>query len=105
MSVDALREELARLTALDAPSGFEEPVLRHARDELQACCSQVEVDVRGNVYGFQPGTDPQAPTVMVTAHADEIGFQVTSILPAGFLRFTKIGGPTDMVLPGRPCGC
>src|SRR5690606_2592565 len=38
---------------------------------------------------------------MLTAHADEIGFLVTSILPGGFLRFTKLGGPTTMVLPGQ----
>lgn len=96
-----LLQEIARLTSLDAPTGFEEPVLSYTRDELARVCAKVEVDVRGNVYGFQPGSDPQAPSVMITAHADEIGFMVTSIHPEGFLRFTKLGGPTDMVLPGQ----
>jgi putative aminopeptidase FrvX len=101
MSLDALKDRIARYTALDAPTGFEEPVLAAARDELAKSCERVEVDVRGNVYGYQTGADPNAPLVMITAHADEIGFLVTSILPGGFLRFTKIGGPTDMVLPGQ----
>ena len=64
-------------------------------------CEEVEVDVRGNVYGRIPGSDPDAPRVMITAHADEIGFLVTSILERGFLRFTKLGHPTDLVLPGQ----
>ena len=101
MTLDALRRRIAEFTAFDAPSGFEEPVLRAARDGLAKVCGRVEVDVRGNVYAFQPGTDADAPLVMITAHADEIGFMVTSVLPGGFLRFAKIGGPTTMVLPGQ----
>jgi endoglucanase len=38
---------------------------------------------------------------MLGAHADEIGFLVTHVTPAGFLRFTKLGFPTEMVLPGQ----
>ncbi len=101
MSLDHLRERLAAYTALDAPVGFEEPVLRRVRDELAAVCDRVECDVRGNVYGWLDGTDADGPRVMVTAHADEIGFMVTSIRADGFLRFTKLGHPTDMVLPGQ----
>ena len=101
MSHDALVKRIAQFTALDAPSGFEEPVLAAARDVLEKCCDSVEVDVRGNVYAYQSGTNPKAPRVLITAHADEIGFLVTSVLPGGFLRFTKLGGPTDMALPGQ----
>ena len=101
MSHESLIEEIARIIALDGPVGFEEPVLAYARDQLADCCDSVEVDTRGNVYGYQAGTDDNAPRVMVTAHADEIGFMVTSLLPGGFLRFTKLGGPTTMVLPGQ----
>ncbi len=96
-----IRDRIARYTALDAPVGFEEPVLLAARDELTECCERVEVDLRGNVYAYQTGTDANAPRVMITAHADEIGFMVTSILAEGFLRFTKLGHPTDTVLPGQ----
>jgi endoglucanase len=98
---DSLRDRLAAWTALDAPVGFEEPVLRAARDALARVCPRVEVDTRGNVYGWQPGTDPQAPLVMVTAHADEIGFLVTSLDPTGFLRFARLGHPNELVLAGQ----
>ncbi len=101
MSLSDLHDELQCLTNMEAPTGFEEPVLRYVQNALAGVCERVEVDVRGNVYGYQPGSDPNAPRVMITAHADEIGFLVTCLLPGGFLRFTKLGGPTDMVLPGQ----
>ena len=93
--------ELSALTALDAPTGFEEPVLQAMRDRFGACTDTVTIDVRGNLYATSPGSVPDAPTVMLIAHADEVGFMVSAITPEGFLRFTLLGGPTAMTLPGR----
>lgn len=98
---ESLRDRIAQFTALNGPVGFEEPVLIAARDALAKVCPTVEVDVRGNVYGYLPGRDAAAPRVMVTAHADEIGFLITSVTPQGFLRFTRLGYPTTLVLPGQ----
>lgn len=96
-----LIERIRELTSIDAPVGFEEPLLRFVRDALVETCDRVDVDVRGNVIGWLDGTSTDGPTVMLTAHADEIGFLVTSVRDDGFLRFTKLGHPTDMVLPGQ----
>lgn len=93
-------DELSQLTALDAPVGFEEPVLAWMADRLTRSCDRVECDVRGNLYAWQ-GNEPNAMTIMVTAHADEVGFMVTSVTPAGYLRVTLLGYPTVMVLPGQ----
>ncbi|HSG73535.1 MAG TPA: hypothetical protein VLA12_24175, partial [Planctomycetaceae bacterium] len=101
MQTNHLRQELIHWTALEAPTGFEEPVLAAVREELLPLCDSVELDVRGNLYGTLAGTVPSAPRVMLTAHADEIGFMVTSLLPGGFMRFTRLGGPTISVLPGQ----
>ncbi len=100
-SLDRLRRRLAELTALDAPVGFEEPVQQRVRDWLRPVVETVEIDVRGNLYARRPGTARDGLVVMLGAHADEIGFIVTHVTPAGFLRFTKLGFPTDMVLPGQ----
>ncbi len=100
MSLERIADRIREFASIDAPVGFEETVLRAVRDGLAAVCDAVEVDVRGNVYGRQVGAE-DGPVVMVTAHADEIGFLVTSLLPGGFLRFAKLGHPTDMVLPGQ----
>jgi len=101
MNVELLRQKLSDWTSLEAPTGFEEPVLRAAREALTPLCDAVTLDVRGNLYGELKGTDDHAPRVMLTAHADEIGFMVTSLTDDGFLRFTRLGGPTISVLPGQ----
>jgi len=102
MTTNELYEALAALTAIDAPAGFEEPLIRFARESFAPLVDDIRIDVRGNLYAVRKGTSASAPTVMVVAHGDEIGFMVTRITDEGFLRFVKIGGPTDMVLPGRP---
>lgn len=98
---ESLRNRIASYTGLDGPVGFEEPVLRRAADDLGQICERVESDARGNVYAYLSGTSEDGPRIMITAHADEIGFLVTSVTSRGFLRFTKLGHPTDLVLPGQ----
>lgn len=100
MQLSSLVEELAQLTALDAPSGFEEPVLSFCKQAFGRLCDSVEIDVRGNLYAHLSGSNPSAPLVAIMTHADEIGLQITRVTPGGFLEFTKIGGVTDGVLPG-----
>jgi len=101
MEPRTLFDELAFLTGLDAPSGFEEPVVRYVRERLEKVTDETTVDIRGNLFARKEGSDKDAPLVMVMAHADEVGFMVRHITAGGFLRFVKIGGPTDMVLAGR----
>ena len=101
MSSHPLFAPLAEWTAINAPVGFEEPVQQRVIQELQNVCDRVEADARGNVYGYQDGTDENGPTIMIGAHADEIGFMITCIREDGFLRFTSLGFPTEMVLPGQ----
>ena len=100
-----LPEELGLLTELSAPSGFEEPVLDAARSRLRPWSQSVELDRRGNLYAVRSGpVNEKARTglsVMLTAHADEIGLMVTSVHPLGFLKFTRIGYPAELALPGQ----
>src|SRR5947209_2232560 len=101
MTLDRLHHRLAELTGLDAPAGFEEPVQRRVRQLLEPVVEAVEDDVRGNLYARRPGTRPDGLVVMLGAHADEVGFIVTDVTPAGFLRFARLGFPTETVLPGQ----
>ena len=48
---DTLRERIAHYTRLDAPVGFEEPVLRQVRDELAAI-----TDGYKRIAGFDKAT-------------------------------------------------
>ena len=58
-----------------------------------------EVDPLGNVLVYSPRNG--GPAVMISVHVDEIGFLVKKIEPNGFIRFEKIGGGDDRILPAQ----
>src|SRR6266849_5009935 len=98
--LDALRTDLAELTALHAPSGAEQPVIARLRDLFSPLVDSVTVDHMGNLTATREG--PQGgPHVVVSAHADEIGAMVVSIEPEGFLRLLPLGGVQARLLEGR----
>jgi endoglucanase len=54
----------------------------------------------GNVLALKHGTDESSDfRLMLTAHIDEIGFMVTDIESNGLIKFTKVGGVDDRILP------
>ena len=97
---ESLREKLRELTSLSGVSGREGPVVRYLRDKLSRLADRVEVDSMGNVLAYKAGKRV-GPTVMIAAHSDEIGAMVRSIEPNGFIRFQKVGGTLDPLLPAR----
>ncbi|MCP2014498.1 endoglucanase [Deinococcus sp. HSC-46F16] len=96
----ALRDRLRELCDIDAVSGDERPLLRFLRTALAGRVDEFQIDVAGNAYAVRRGPAP-GPTVLIAAHTDEIGLMVKSIEPGGFLRFEKIGGVIDSLLPAR----
>src|SRR5918911_5679282 len=74
---EALRADLAELTALHGPSGAEQPVIARLRDLFTPLADGVAVDHMGNLTAALEGP-PGAPHVVVSAHADEIGAVVAS---------------------------
>jgi endoglucanase len=92
--LDLLRD----LCAAPAPTGFEGPVQDLVRRRLSALAAP-EGDPLGNVWGRVSGRG--APSVVVTAHADQIGLIVTCVDEKGFVSFDKIGGVDPQLLPGR----
>lgn len=96
----ALQTDLAALTALHAPSGCEQPVIARLRELFTPYVDTVAVDHMGNLTATRNGL-PDAPHVVVSAHADEIGALVASIEPDGFLRLLPIGGVQSRLLEGR----
>ncbi len=91
---------LRDLTALHAPAGFEQPVVRYLRDAFGPLADSVEVDTFGNLYAVKRGR-AEHPRLMVSAHSDEIGGVVKSILPDGFLKIDRLGGVLDSLIIGR----
>ncbi|AQQ54086.1 M42 family metallopeptidase [Planococcus lenghuensis] len=90
---------LKELAALPGGPGREHEVVKRVVEQLEPL-ADVEVDHMGNVYAVLEGNRP-GPTVMVSAHSDEIGCMVSAIEDSGFLRMERTGGMMDSLLTGR----
>lgn len=89
-----------QLLSIGAPSGYEEDIQAFFKEKIFPYVDAVEVDVMGNVIAVKRGP-LECPTVMVSAHCDEIGFLVSNIDAEGFLYVQEIGGIDTDLLPGR----
>jgi putative aminopeptidase len=98
--IQEIRESLRNLTAVDAISGDERPIVRHLAERLKGAGVELTADAAGNLYAVRRGP-VGGPTLLVAAHTDEIGMMVKSIDREGFIRFEKIGGVIDNLLPAR----
>lgn len=89
------------LTSLSGPCGYEHSVSYFLRDYLADKVDEVRIDPIGNVIARKKGDKP-GPTVLLTAHMDEVGFMVRKIEENGLLRFEKLGGHDDRILLAQP---
>jgi len=89
---------LERLTEANGVSGNEGEVRDIIRREIEGMVDEVRTDVLGNLIAIQRG---DGPTVMLAAHMDEVGFIISGIEKDGLLRFEKVGGIDDRVLPSK----
>src|ERR1700690_3077698 len=89
---------LRDLVTAFGPSGFEQPAQEVLRRRV-ARVAAPETDVLGNVVAtVNPGG---SPSLVVAAHADQIGLQVTWVDEHGFVYFDKLGGVDRLLLAGR----
>ena len=88
---DRMHELMARLDAAVGVAGDERLVAEVVVDELQGSFDEHESDALGNQFFTRRGRDG-APTVMLCAHMDELGFVVSHIEDEGFVRFAPVGG-------------
>ncbi len=99
-----LKQTLMDLTiqyaGIDGVSGYEQDVVRRLRDDLAPHADSVFVDPFGNLVATIDGPEG-APSLMVSAHSDEIGGVVKAIEPDGMIRFEKLGGVIETLLVGR----
>jgi putative aminopeptidase FrvX len=95
-----LLDAVTELTALHAPAGREDAVIRHLHRRLAPLSDRLELDPFGNLYAFRHGPEG-GRRLVITAHADEIGLIVRSIDERGFVRFAPVGSPHSQLLPGR----
>ncbi|MEW5801408.1 MAG: M42 family metallopeptidase [bacterium] len=96
LEIDKLLEELIMVPGV---IGYEDPVRKRIKELIEGCVDRVEVDALGNLTGLREGDGKRH--IAFFAHMDELGLVVTNITSDGFIRFKKMGGLDDRVLPSR----
>jgi tetrahedral aminopeptidase len=92
---------LQKLSEAHGVSGHEDAVreiiLGAIRDRVDAC----RIDGMGNLIAFKKGNGSSPLRILAAAHMDEVGLMITGAEDSGVLRFAKVGGIDDRVLPAR----
>jgi endoglucanase len=96
-------EELQFLETLihtPSPVGYESKGQEVWMKELEKYSDRLEKDAYGSAAAFMD-VHPEAPTVMLEAHCDEIGMVVQYISDDGFVYVNKLGGSDSTISRAR----
>ncbi len=97
---DRLRETLIALMSLPGLSGHEDRVRREIRRRIEALGLDARADRLGNLIATREG-DPGAPSVMLFAHMDQLGFVVRKVEADGRIRLQRVGGVPERALASQ----
>lgn len=92
---------LEELSEAMGVSGHEDEVRQIITDAIADQVDEYRVDSIGNVIALNKGDGSSDLKVMVAAHMDEVGFMISQIEESGLLRFFKVGGLDDRILPAK----
>ncbi len=94
---------LGELTQAPGVSGGESAVRKLLRQRVEPLADTVRIDALGNLIAFKKGAarGGRRRLVMLAAHMDEVGLMITHIDKSGYLRFAKVGGIDDRLLPAK----
>lgn len=82
---------LKKLTQLSGVSGNEKEVREFILNEIKPYVDQLQIDPLGNLIATKKGKEGY-PSIMLSAHMDEVGMMVKSIDDNGFIKFLPVGG-------------
>ena len=97
----SLIDDITTYSELFGPSGEEDRVIRRFTSDLETLGVDTTVDALGNVIAPLNRAAEGYPTLMLSAHLDEIGFVVRKIEDDGFVRVHRVGGVNDRVIAGQ----
>lgn len=95
-----LRKDLHDLMLIPGLSGHEDRVRRHLRNLMETEGFECRTDTLGNLIATLEG-DEGAPSVMLFAHTDQLGFVVRKIEADGLIRVERLGGIPEKALPAQ----
>lgn len=85
-------ELLKKLSSLNAIAGNEKEVRDFLKKEYKNLGYSYNVDNMGNIFAFKKSKNPNAKTLLIEGHMDEVGLMVTSIQDDGYILATPVGG-------------
>ena len=89
-------EDLMKLQAI---SGNEKPVRDYIYNFIKGFKNyEIEYDNLGSIFAVKKSKNPNAKTVMIAGHMDEVGFIVASITKNGHIKLQQLGGFKPEVL-------
>lgn len=97
-----LESLLRDMTLIPALAGSEQKMAAYMEKKFKEIGYETWIDTFGNCIAKVPGKDPDAPTIMLFAHMDQLGFLVRRIDPDGFIRLERLGGIPEKILPATP---
>ncbi len=92
-----LRQDLMDLMRIPGLSGHETRVRRFINARLGAMGLKTRTDRLGNLIATLDG-DPEAPSVMLFTHMDQLGFVVRKVEEDGLIRVERLGGVPERAL-------
>lgn len=95
-----LKQLITDLMLLPGLSGYEGRVRRYLRSAMAEIGIESQTDRLGNLIATLEG-DPEAPTVMLFAHMDQLGLIVRKIEANGLIRVERLGGVPERALPAH----
>ncbi len=94
---------LNALASIPCVTGAEISVTGKELVAISPLLKEAQTDASGNIFFLKPSKNPDAKTVLLEAHRDEIGLCVKEILDGGFVSVSPCGGIDPSVLPGTEC--
>lgn len=96
-----LFQAIKEVTELQATSGHEDALRSYLYNKMQGRVDEIQLDGLGGIFGIKKSKDPQAKTVMVAAHMDEVGFMLAQVLNNGLLKVVPLGGWNPYVVSAQ----
>lgn len=96
-----MTELLQKLSALTAPSGWEDAARDFVLEQGRMLGASAETDRLGNVILRKTGARRTKAPVVLSAYLDEPGFMIKEIMQGGLLRFGLTGDTDPRTILGR----
>lgn len=100
MLEDKKYEFLEKLLSTPSPVGYEAQGQKIWLEETGKIADRTETDAYGSAAAFLD-INPEAPTIMLEAHCDEIGMVVQHIDDSGFVYVSRLGGSDPAIARAR----